>query len=98
MTQAALRRAVLPCIALLLVGASSFIQDQTLTASPASLNFGVHLVGTTSGTATVTVTNHAASAVPIVTVPPSGDFHVASNPCGAIIPAYVLSSVGANFP
>jgi len=97
MTQAALRRAVLPCIALLLVGASSFIQAQTLTASPASLNFGVHLVGTTSGTGTVTVTNHAASAVPIGSVAASGDFHVASNPCGASIAANGVCSVGVNF-
>ncbi len=98
MRQIALRRAVLGSLALLLTLAPcGFVQAQTLTASPTSLSFGVHMVGTTSGTGTVTVTNHSTSAVPITGVSATGDFHVASNGCGASLAASGACAVGVNF-
>ena len=60
-----------------------------VTISPTSVNLGSWIVGTTSSPATVTVTNHAASAVSIA-YSASGDFSAASGggtPCGSSLAA-----------
>ncbi|HXO38264.1 MAG TPA: choice-of-anchor D domain-containing protein, partial [Candidatus Acidoferrum sp.] len=60
-----------------------------LTISPASLSFGSFTVGTASGPATVTLTNHLAAATSI-TYSASGDFSAVAgggSPCGASLGA-----------
>jgi hypothetical protein len=60
-----------------------------LTIAPASLSFGTFTVGTTSGPATVTLTNHLAASTSI-TYSASGDFHAVAgggSPCGASLGA-----------
>jgi hypothetical protein len=60
-----------------------------VTISPMSVNLGSWIVGTTSSSATVTVTNHTASAVSIA-YPASGDFSAVSGggtPCASSLAA-----------
>ena len=60
-----------------------------LTISPASLSFGSFTVGTASGPATVTLTNHLAASTSI-TYSASGDFSAVAgggSPCGASLGA-----------
>ncbi len=70
-----------------------------LTFYPASLTFAAQTVGTTSGTKTVTVTNHLSSAVSISLVP-SGDFAVTTNitnGCGSTLNALAKCAFAVSF-
>lgn len=66
--------------------------------SPAtSLSFGSVYVGNTSATKAVVLTNHGNVAVSFTSISPSGDFAIASNTCGASVPASKTCSVGVQF-
>jgi hypothetical protein len=71
-----------------------------VSLSPTSLSFGDVTVGTTSAVQVVTVTNNGATAVPITSVVPSGDFIYTSGggiPCGASVPANSTCTLGVEF-
>ena len=65
--------------------------------SPASLNFGSVLDGTTSSVGAVTFTNNGASAINVGTIAASGDFMVLSTTCGASLAAGAHCNVRVTF-
>ena len=70
-----------------------------LTFSPASLTFAAQTVGTTSGTKTITLTNHLSSVVSISLVP-TGDFGVTTNitnGCGSTLNALAKCTFAVSF-
>jgi len=67
-----------------------------VTLSPATLSFGGWTVGTSSGTPTVTVTNHTASAISLA-IAASGDFAAGGGTCGASLGAGASCTVGVTF-
>ncbi len=68
-----------------------------VTVAPTSLTFTSRVVGTTSATETVTLTNHLNTSVPVSTPVVSGDFAVASNNCGASVGAGLNCAFGVTF-
>jgi probable HAF family extracellular repeat protein len=61
---------------------SYLLTPQTLIFSPTTLTF-VQIVGTTSASQSVTITNQATAAASITSVTVSGDFFIATNNCAA---------------
>jgi hypothetical protein len=70
-----------------------------LTITPATVSFGTWTVGTTSGSATLTLTNHLAAAISIA-FSATGDFSAVAgggSPCGASLGAGASCTLLVNF-
>jgi hypothetical protein len=68
-----------------------------VTIAPTSRTFSGRLLGTTSTTQTVTLTNDLATELRFSSIMASGDFAVASNSCGSGIGAGAQCTVGLTF-
>ena len=68
-----------------------------VSVSPASLTFASGAVGTTSGTQTVTLTNHQNTSLTVSAAVATGDFAVASNTCGSSVAPGRSCTVGVTF-
>jgi len=68
-----------------------------VAVAPASQTFVSRLVGTTSPSQTVTLTNDLSTKLLISSVVPSGDFTVASDTCGSSISPGLKCTIGVTF-
>ncbi len=68
-----------------------------VSVTPTSMIFPSRLVGTTSPTKTVILTNHLNFALAMSSVAASGDFAVASNSCGSNVGAGSQCTIGVTF-
>ncbi len=68
-----------------------------VTVSPTSLTFAKLPLGETSPAQSVTLTNNQSVSLTFTSISASGDFAVASNACGAAIPAFGNCAVGVTF-
>jgi hypothetical protein len=68
-----------------------------VTPSPLSLSFSPQSVGTASAAKTVTLKNTSASSVSLNSITTTGDYAVASNPCGSSLASQASCTVKVTF-
>jgi hypothetical protein len=67
------------------------------TVAPSQINFGLRKVGTTSPARQVRVTNNLGAPLSLTSVTTVGDFVVAGNSCGSVIPPHSICNIGVAF-
>ena len=89
---------LLSAAVLFLMCATAQISSARVTVSPVILSFGNQVIGTTSGTKNVTLTNGTASALTISSVTTTNaDFVITSNSCGSSVAANAKCTIGIAF-